>query len=147
MTILNPAPADTAILQDNLLRHVDVLTPNELEAAGLVGQSSHDVEGVTTAGRKLQQLGARIIVVTRGADGCVVFDDTEAITAIQARVVQAMDTTAAGDAFNGALAVALAEMRSFPDAVRWASDAASIAVTRLGAQPSLPYRQEILALG
>jgi ribokinase len=143
LTILNPAPADIAIVQDDLLRYVDVLTPNELEAAALVGQSVHGVEGIDVAGRKLQQFGARTIVVTRGAAGCVFVDGTQAAAVIPARVVQAVDTTAAGDAFNGALAVALVEKRSFPDAVRWASNAASIAVTRLGAQPSLPHRHEI----
>lgn len=146
-TILNPAPADIAILRDDILRHVDVLTPNEIEAAALVSQPLHDAAATKAAGRELQRMGAKTIVITRGAAGSVVVDDSPEVTTIPARVVKAIDTTAAGDAFNGALAVGLAEKRSFPEVVRWASHAASIAVTRLGAQPSLPHRHEILALG
>jgi ribokinase len=80
--------------------------------------------------------------VTLGAGGCVVVHGS-ATTYIAARIVQAVDTTAAGDAFNGALAVALSEGQSLLDSARWASAVAAVSVTRRGAQPSLPIRSEI----
>ena len=114
----------------------------ELEAAELSGESlPHDP---SSAVRRLRQLGARDCVITLGAAGCLVAGDrAEHCPAVS---VQVVDTTAAGDAFTGALAVALAEGRSLTDAARFANRAAALAVTRAGAQPSLPTRAEIESL-
>ncbi|MSR56453.1 MAG: ribokinase [Planctomycetaceae bacterium] len=153
VTILNPAPAPVESLPDDLLTLVDVLTPNETEAAQLVqsaGATASDqresaVHSNTSQRRaaalQLRSRGCRSVVVTLGEHGCLVVD--REITAIPGRPVAAIDATAAGDAFNGALAVALAEGQSLVDAARWAGVAAAISVTRLGAQPSLATRDEI----
>jgi ribokinase len=89
----------------------------------------------------LQSLGCRQVVVTLGSAGCLVVDEQP--TRIPGREVRAVDATAAGDAFNGALAVGLSEGRSLVDAARWANAAAALSVTKRGAQPSLPTRGEI----
>lgn len=138
-TILNPAPAGSLCDRLDLLELVDVLTPNEIEAAQLAGSDLGN-DPLVLAGR-MRQLGAAQCIVTLGGEGCLVVGErAEAIPALR---VQAVDTTAAGDAFNGVLAVALAEGRSLIEAARWANRAAAIAVTRRGAQPSLPYRHEL----
>lgn len=145
-TILNPAPAPLEPLPDALLNLVDVLTPNETEAAQLVrtGGGKSEPSQALAAALQLQSRGCRSVVVTLGEQGCLVVD--REATAIAGRKVKAVDATAAGDAFNGALAVALAEGRSLVEAARWAGTAAAISVTRLGAQPSLATRDEIEAM-
>ncbi|MGE0609673.1 MAG: ribokinase, partial [Pirellulales bacterium] len=142
LTILNPAPADNRICRPGLLRLVDVLTPNENEAAALAEVSVSDDASAVAAAQRLQSLGCRAVIITRGAQGCLVVKNDE-ITRIPAPVVQAIDTTAAGDAFNGALAVALSEGQPLAIAAHFASTAAAISVTRQGAQPSLPTRREV----
>jgi ribokinase len=146
LTVLNPAPATRAVLDCNLLSLVDVLTPNAGEAALLAAaetreSSAHDEEAALGFARKLQTLGCRHVVVTLGSAGCLVVDEQP--TRIPGRDVRAVDATAAGDAFNGALAVRLSEGRSLVEAVRWANAAAALSVTKRGAQPSLPTRREI----
>ncbi|HEV3340587.1 MAG TPA: ribokinase [Pirellulales bacterium] len=142
LTVLNPAPAGLLCKRIELLELVDVLTPNELEAAELTEADANADPWSISA--ELRRLGARDCAITRGSDGClVVGEGLERIAGIK---VEAVDTTAAGDAFNGALAVALAEGRSLVDAARWANRAAAIAVTRRGAQPSLPTRDELEAI-
>ena len=147
LTILNPAPAAREIVDRGFLEMVDVLTPNEGEAALLTavepqgGNDSDDTKLVASA-RLLQELGCKNVIITRGSAGCLVVE--REVTHIASPLVRAVDTTAAGDGFNGALAVALAEGKSLPEAARWANAAAALSVTRLGAQPSLPGRQEIL---
>ncbi len=141
LTILNPAPATPEICRGEMLRYVDVITPNEGEAALLTGAGLSDPARPMAAVQKLQELGCGRAVITLGAEGCLVVENE--LISIPGYEVEAVDTTAAGDAFNGALAVALAEGRSIVDAARWATRAAAIAVTRPGAQPSLPTRAEI----
>ncbi|MBX9790657.1 MAG: ribokinase [Pirellulales bacterium] len=145
-TVLNPAPA-SEMLPSDVLELVDVLTPNEHEIAALAGMHVFDHPSAVAAARRLQDRGCRQVIVTRGAAGCTVVGDGAAETSraveLPARAVQAVDTTAAGDAFNGALAVRLAEGASLVEAARWANVAASISVTRSGAQPSLAHRDEI----
>lgn len=141
-TILNPAPANREIVVSGLLRWVDVLTPNEHEAALLTGvELSRGPQAEEAAASRLRELGPAAVVLTLGSCGCLVVDDRT--TRIPGRAVTAVDATAAGDAFNGALAVALAEGRPLAEAAAWANVAASISVTRKGAQPSLPNREEI----
>lgn len=138
--ILNPAPASQ--LMADIYSQVAVLTPNETELEVMTGMKTRDKAGVLCAARCLLSMGASQVIVTLGANGSLVCSEYET-SWIPARKVQPVDTTAAGDVFNGALAVALAEGRELKEAVRFATVAASVAVTRPGAQTSVPYREEI----
>jgi ribokinase len=141
LTILNPAPAHPELAGQPLMRNIDLLTPNSHEAELLTGIAVVDLESASRAGRRLQQLGPRQVIITRGAEGAVVIEDE--IHSIGAIPVDAIDTTAAGDCFNGVLAVSLAGREDLCTAARKATIAASICVTRAGAQPSLPTREEV----
>lgn len=141
--ILNPAPAQP--LPDGLLQQVSILTPNETEAELLTGIKVRNDDDAQKAGRRLRARGVETVILTLGARGALV------CTAGGKRMVPgfkvtAVDTTAAGDVFNGALATALAEGQELFAAVRFANAAAALSVTRLGAQPSAPLRPEIEAL-
>lgn len=141
--ILNPAPASE--LSNALLRNVDLLTPNEHEAAILSGRKVTDEASAKRAAQVLRQRGARGVIITLGAAGA--FVSTPGLEAlIPGFQVKPVDTTAAGDVFNGALAVQLAARVPLAAAVRFAHAAAALSVTRLGAQPSIPRRSEILRL-
>jgi ribokinase len=140
--ILNPAPAQ--ILPDSLLRKITLLTPNETEASILTGIEVRDAGSAKTAALALRSRGVRNVIVTLGANGALVMASGEERW-VPGFKVKAVDTTAAGDVFNGALAVRLAEGCPVMDAVRFAHAAAAISVTRLGAQPSIPTRKEINA--
>ena len=139
--ILNPAPANT--LPPKLLSCIDIITPNQSEAAMLSGINVTDAATAAQAAVAIQNLGVKSVIITMGAMGCVIYDKGE-ITLVPAQKVEAVDTTAAGDVFCGALAVALAEGGTLFDAVNFASRAAAISVTRMGAQPSIPYRKELI---
>jgi ribokinase len=138
--ILNPAPARP--LGDGLLSLVTVLTPNELEAEFLTGIPVRDHSGAREAAVRLRGRGVVSIVITLGERGAFA-SSPEFEGLVPAFKVEAVDTTAAGDVFNGALAVALAEKVSMEHALRFASAAAALSVTRPGAQPSAPVRSEI----
>jgi len=141
--VLNPAPARP--LDDGLLRGVSVLTPNEHEAATLAGVEVESEGDMREAAARIRARGPRTVVITLGERG--VYASSEGSEGlVPAFKVEPVDTTAAGDIFNGALAVALAEKRPLPEALRFAQAAAAISVTRPGAQPSAPTRAEILAL-
>jgi len=140
-TVLNPAPANQCIVKEGWLTDVDVLTPNRTEAAHLTGFACESEADAIACARELRRLGCRRVIVTLGSKGCVVVDDE--VTTLAAHKVTAVDATAAGDAFTGALAAALAEGRSFREAATWANAAAALAVTKSGAQPSIPSRSEI----
>jgi len=131
---LNPAPA--RILPDDILRGVDVLTPNENEAAKLLD------EPVESALEAMMVCGVGSVVMTRGAAGCEIVIDG-ARQQVPGFHVEAVDTTGAGDCFNGALAVALAHGLKMADAVRYANAAAALAVTRFGAQIAMPTDEEV----
>lgn len=146
ITILNPAPANREILCDGFLELVDILTPNETELEILTARSSasktdQHASPFEQQALELRALGCRTVIATLGANGCLVVGST--IVRVQAFPVTAVDATAAGDAFNGALAARLAEGADLSLAVRFASAAAALSVTRPGAQPSLPIRTEI----
>ena len=141
-TILNPAPA--CPLPDDLWQHIAILTPNEKEAELLSGVSIAGKESAARAAAVLRQKGVGVVIVTLGAEGALICDK-DGETLVPAPKVTAVDTTAAGDVFNGALAVALSEGKAMKDAVAFAVQAASISVTRMGAQASAPYRQEVEA--
>lgn len=136
--ILDPAPART--LPPELLENVDWLTPNESETCLLLGVP--EMVDPLQAARQLQELGPENVVLKLGGEGAVLQEGSEQIL-IPAHKVDVADTTAAGDAFNGAFAVALSEGRSPREAVRFAMAAAAISVTRHGAQPAMASRTEI----
>jgi ribokinase len=138
--ILNPAPATK--LSDSLLAKLYMITPNETEAELISGISVTDFASAETAARYLANKGIRVIVITMGSKGALVFNDNKAIV-VSAPKVEAIDSTAAGDVFNGALAVAISEGQDLKEAVEFACKAAAISVTRLGAQASAPFRKEI----
>jgi len=141
--VLDPAPAPESPLPDRLIRLVDVINPNEVEAKVLTGTNVADERGARDAAERLLAMGCRSAVIKLGARGAFVADgDTRA--AVPGIHVDAVDTTAAGDAFAGALAVALGEGRPIMEAVRFANVAGAICVTRMGAQPSMPRRAEVV---
>ncbi len=144
-TILNPAPAVPQRQCGNLLALADILTPNETEAELITDLRVSDANSAIAAARWIEQAGPRGVIITLGSLGAVAVQGSDA-DIIPARKVAAVDATGAGDAFSGALAVALAEGRSFFEAANWATIAASLATTKPGAQPSLPTRQEIDAV-
>jgi ribokinase len=139
-TILNPAPVPDTRL--DFLDLVDYLTPNAGEAARLSGVPARDDPDGARAVAALRGRGAGCVIITVGARGAIVWRDRERVV-VPAPRVQAVDTTGAGDAFNGALAVALAERRPLADALRFSNAAAALACTRRGAQPALPSRGEV----
>ncbi len=141
-TMLDPAPAQP--LAPELLAGVDILTPNESEACLLLDRPAERItlEQAPLLARQLLEKGPRQVILKLGDLGCFFFDGEEEVH-IPAFPVEAADTTAAGDTFNGALAVAFAEERSREDALRFASAAAAISVTRMGAQASIPTRREV----
>jgi len=138
--ILNPAPAQK--LSESLLKKVWLLTPNETETSLLTGLEVVDENSAQTAAEQLLKAGIKNVIVTLGANGSLLCnaDGTEHFKAFHAN---AIDTTAAGDVFNGTLAVALTSDKSLQDSITFASAAAAISVTRKGAQPSVPTRLEI----
>lgn len=144
--VLNPAPAQH--LSPELLKNIDVLIPNEHEAAFMTGNAIHSREDARQAAADLLRSGVGNVIITMGSHGALIAQAAQSeivYTQISPFSVKAVDTTAAGDAFVGALAVALGEGRFLPDAARFASAAAAISVTRVGAQPSLPTRTEVEA--
>jgi ribokinase len=144
-TLLNPAPVTEGFLAqaEQILALVDVLIPNEseLDAMSRHGRCS-SVKPTAALTEFSARFGIQRIVVTLGSQGCLVFEEGKE-TSIPARPSNVIDTVGAGDAFCGALAVALAEGRSLVEAANWAGNAASIAVTRVGAQEGMPRRIEI----
>jgi ribokinase len=140
--LLDPAPAQA--LSSTLLANVDILTPNETEANVLLGRGpvSVSLEDAPAVAQALLTLGSRTVVLKLGENGAMVAD-REGVLHVPAPPVEAVDATAAGDTFNGALAVALSEGRTLRDAVGFANAAAALSVTRLGAQSSIPRRAEV----
>lgn len=139
--ILDPAPA-RADLPNELLALVDIITPNEIEASQLVGSPIDSEATAIQAAEVLQQRGVKTVIIKRGRQGAIALTPTETL-AIPAFPVQAVDTVAAGDAFNGGLAASLAEGLSFQDAAILASAVAALSVTQPGAQASLPTREAL----
>ncbi len=142
--ILNPAPAAT--LADGLLRKVSIITPNETEAALLTGRKQVSDEEIPAMAGELYAKGINTVILTLGSQGVFLKNDGfEGF--IPGYKVKAVDTTAAGDVFNGALAAALAAEKPIREAIAFAQKAAAISVTRMGAQPSAPATGEIESFG
>lgn len=138
--ILNPAPAHP--LPDSLLAHVTMITPNETETEVLTGIAVNTEDDARKAAAVFHEKGVEQVVITLGSKGAFI-SDSSGMRILEGFVVRPVDTTAAGDVFNGALVTALLEGNEMNDAVRFAHGAAAIAVTRLGAQPSIPTRKEV----
>ena len=138
--ILNPAPAHP--LPADLLHHLYLITPNETEAEMITGVKITDDISAVEAARVLSGMGVQHVIITLGSKGALICSDGEA-EIVPALKVEAVDTTAAGDVFNGALTVALSEGRNLKESVRFACKASTISVTRVGAQSSAPYRNEV----
>ena len=138
--IINPAPAQK--LDDELLNDLFLITPNESEATLLTGIQVTDEASAEKAADVFLKKGVKNVVITLGKQGAY-FQSSSLKLKIDAPVVNALDTTAAGDTFSGALTVALTEKMDLEKAIKFAVKAASISVTRLGAQASVPYRREI----
>ncbi len=138
--IINPAPAQK--LDDELLNDLFFITPNESEATFLTGIQVTDETSAEKAADVFLKKGVKNVVITLGKQGAY-FQNSILKLKIDAPVVKALDTTAAGDTFSGALTVALTENMDLEKAIKFAAKAASISVTRLGAQASIPYRNEI----
>lgn len=139
--ILNPAPA--CELSDEILKNVSVIIPNENEAEVLTGIKVDSIDTAKEAAKKLSAKGIETVIITLGPKGALVYHDGK-FEHIKSVEVKAVDTTAAGDIFNGAFAVALSEGKALNEAVTFACKAAAISVTRKGAQASAPYKKEII---
>ena len=146
-TILDPAPAVllAASLADSILSQVDILTPNENEAFSLLGEAPGHLppEDAPVLARRLQHLGPRRVIITLGASGACVLEADGQVEMIPAVSVTPIDTTAAGDIFNGALAVALSRGQTLVQAATFANQAAALSVTKPGAQSSIPSSIEL----
>ena len=138
--ILNPAPARA--LSNKLLQNLYMIIPNETEAEILSGIKVTDWESARRAADIISAKGVDIVVITLGSKGALI-KEKDTFHEVPVPKVKAVDTTAAGDTFCGALCVALSEDVDVLNAVKFANKCASITVTRMGAQPSLPYRKEI----
>lgn len=138
--ILNPAPA--AELSKTLIESLYLITPNRTECQLLSGVAIANEADAEAAAGKLMEMGVKNVIVTLGSKGSLV-RTAEGCTVVEACRVESVDTTAAGDVFNGALCVALSEGKDIVEAARFASRASAISVTRMGAQSSVPYRAEL----
>ena len=144
LLILDPAPVNSN-LPEELYSLIDIITPNEIEASQLVGFT---VDGVTTARQAasfLHQMGVKNVIITLGDRGSLCSNQSENFW-VKPISVPVVDTVAAGDAFNGALAVALASGKSLKEAVQWGTVGGALAVTKNGAQPSLPDKDSFQKL-
>jgi len=143
-TILNPAPA--AALPDGMLALCDIVTPNESEAEALTGLPVTSVAEAEAAARALRAMGAGAVVITLGEKGALYHDGAQTVHVPAISAGPVVETTGAGDAFNGGFAVALAEGMDPIAALRFGAATAGISVTRPGTAPSMPARAEIDAL-
>ena len=141
--ILDPAPIHP--IPDEVFPLIDFLTPNEVETEGIVGFKPSNKEEAAQAAKILREKGVKTAIIKMGALGAC-YDSPQGSGFVQAFKVEPIDTVAAGDAFNGGLAVAISEGKSIEEAVRWGAAAGAIATTRKGALPAMPYRYELSKL-
>lgn len=140
--VLNPAPFPGEPLPAELLRYTTLITPNETEAAMMSGVQVTDDDTALLAIRSIQEKGVESVIVTAGAKGAYTLDG-DRLVCIPPTRVEAVDTTAAGDTFCGALCVALSEGLALAEAIRFGGKAAAVSVTRMGAWRSIPHRKEL----
>ena len=140
--ILNPAPAMP--LPAELLGLLYIITPNKTETEALTGIEIKSMDSIKRAAEKLRAKGVANVIITLGSEGAFIFND-DGGRLIPTPVVKVIDTTAAGDVFNGALAVAISEGEELDVAVEFANRAAALSVTRMGAQASAPFRKELIS--
>lgn len=138
--ILNPAPVQS--IPEQLLGKIDVITPNETEVASITGIELKSLKDAKKAGEILLSRGVKNVVITLGNNGALIINH-QMVKHIPAVKVDAIDTTGAGDAFNGGLAVALAEGKSLEASVEFANYLAALSVTKVGTAPAMPYKKEI----
>lgn len=145
ITILNPAPAKE--IEDELLKYTDIIIPNETEVSSLTGTDVYDLETAKVAAKKLNSLGVKYVIITLGEKGAALIGENKA-EIIPAFKVEALDTTAAGDSFIGGFSSKLdinnINFENLKDAILFGNKVSSIAVQRPGAQPSIPYLEEII---
>lgn len=142
LVVLNPAPAPSEPLGAELMKNLFLITPNRSEASRISGVEINDIESAQRAAKLIYDMGPRNVIITLGSEGSLVYDGASFML-VEAKKVEAVDTTAAGDTYNGVLVSVLAEGHPVIDAVREANVAAAISVTRMGAQPAAPTRAEI----
>jgi ribokinase len=140
-TILNPAPAPAAALSDDIFNYVDIITPNETEALGILQMQGMKLSTEEIA-EKLLSKGVKNVVLTLGKKGAFFMNGNEQ-EYIEAFSVETIDATGAGDAFNGALAAAIYEEKSLKDSIFFANKVAAISTTQFGTAPAMPYRSEV----
>ena len=138
--VLNPAPA--CALPEEIFRYIDLFIPNETELSTFSGLPVTDKETAEVAAKAMQQKGVGKLIVTMGSKGALICDGGPA-TFVPAHKVKAVDTTAAGDTFCGALCVAVSEGKSLKEAVEFACAASALTVQKMGAQNSIPFRKDI----
>ncbi len=143
VVILDPAPA-RADLPDSFWKGVDYIKPNETELAILTGRQIGSREEIEAGARQMLEKGVKNVIVTLGGEGCLLVSN-EVTTWFSTKKVQAVDTTAAGDCFTAAFALALSKGKTCEEAIRFGQSASAIAVTRKGAQTSIPSPEEVLA--
>ena len=143
LTILDPAPVSAPLAKD--LLNIDVVCPNKTEAAILLGQPIDSRSDALQAASQLRRMGPRIAIITMGSEGAA-YSDSDRTLWFDSFPVEAVDTTAAGDAFAAAMAVYLAQRAALDEAIKFACAAGALTATRTGAQPSLPRRDEVEAL-
>ncbi len=141
--ILNPAPAMS--LPTELFGYLYIITPNKTETEMLTGVKITDSNSIRKAAEMMREKGVANVIITLGAEGAYIYNN-DGGRQLAAPAVKAIDSTAAGDVFNGALAVAISEGKGLDEAVDFANQAAAISVTKMGAQASAPYRNELTSL-
>jgi ribokinase len=139
--ILNPAPA--MALPAELLGYLHIITPNKTETEMLTSVKINDIHSTKMAAEKIREKGVANVIITLGSQGAYIYND-DGGRLIPTPIVRAVDTTAAGDVFNGALAVAISEGEGLDAAVEFANRAAALSVTKMGAQASAPFRKELI---
>ena len=140
--ILNPAPAPKAPLPSDLLRHIDLIIPNETEATSITGIEISDLQSAERAMKALKEVGAKDAMITLGEKGVLAHEDGK-VKLFPACKVQAIDTTAAGDTFCGALSVAICQGREMKEAIAFANKAAAYTVQHEGAQCAMPHLNDL----
>ena len=142
--LFNPAPARAVPPQ--MISLADMVVPNETEAELLTGLPVKGLQGASAAAHRLQEMGARSVIITLGAEGALLWDGTEEQHFLPPKV-EAVDTTGSGDAFIGSLAYSLVKGNSLPEAIRFANVAAALSVTKIGTQISFPTLEEVEGFG